>query len=118
MSDAPHLLAVIYSDPESGGLAAEALRMVMGLGAGTLTFQVVLMGPAAKMLTEEVDDLVDGEMIESHLDVFGEWDTPFYVDRRATRDYDLSGAPVEVVPVGVEEVAAAMTEARQVMVFP
>ncbi len=115
MTTPPTLLMTIFSDPEKSGLAAEALRMAMGLGTGKRSLQVVLMGPAAQVLTEDVDELVDGEMIENHLAVFEEWQTPFYVEQPDR--YDLSDSPVEVVPVDTTELARMMAAAHQVMVF-
>lgn len=119
MTDAhPRLLVVVYADPEKSGLAAEALRMAMGLGTGRRTLQVVLMGPAVQVLTPDVDELVDGEMIENHLDVFAEWGTPFHVEAGAGARYDLADAPVKVVEVDAPALARMMAEAQQVMVFP
>ena len=115
--DKPTLLVVIYSDPEKSGLTAEALRMAMGLGTGNRKLEIALMGPAAQVLTEDVDELVDGEMIETNLDVLADWDLPFHVDRRATERYDLEDAPVDVVAVDGPDLAGMMTRARHVMVF-
>ena len=116
MSEQPTLLVVIYADPEKSGLTAEALRIAMGLGAGRRTVQVVLMGPAAKVLGDDLDDLVDGEMIEKHLEVFEEWGTPFHVGGAGPDEFP--DAAVEVVPVDEATVARMMAEADQVMVFP
>jgi len=117
VADPPTLLIVIYADPDKSGLTAEALRIAMGLGAGKRTLQVVLMGPAAKVLGDDLDDLVDGEMIENHLDVFAEWGTPFHVGGGPSPD-DYPDAPVRVVPVDEQGVARMMAAADQVMVFP
>jgi len=113
----PTLLVVIYADPAKDGAAAEALRMAMGLGTGNRTLQLALMGPAAQILGEDVDELVDGEMMENHLDVFEDWGTPFYVSRSATACYDLSDSQVEVRPIDLPDLAGMMALAYQVMVF-
>ena len=115
---AESITLVIYSDPAKSGATAEALRMGMGLGVGERTLNVVLMGPAAQVLTDEVDDLVDGEMIENHLDIYEEWGTPFHVHADAVAQYDLDGSPVEVIVVDDQEVARMMASAKQVMIFP
>lgn len=118
MNDAADtLVMLIYADPAKTGLTAEALRMAMGLGTGRLAVRVVLMGPAAGVLTDEVDDLVDGELIENHLDVLADWGTPFFVGGGGEA-YDRSDAPVEASPVDAEGLARMVGEARQVMVFP
>jgi hypothetical protein len=117
MNNQPTLLVAIYADPEKSGLAAEALRIAMGLGAGRRTVRVVLMGPATKVLEDDLDELVDGEMIENHLDVFAEWGTPFHVGGGAGPD-DFPDAPVELAPVDDAGLARMMADADQVMVFP
>lgn len=117
MSEQPTLLVVIYADPEKSGLTAEALRIAMGLGAGKRTVRVVLMGAAAKVLGDDLDDLVDGDMIENHLDVFADWGTPFHLGGGADAG-DYEDAVVEVVPLDDAGLARMMAEADQVMVFP
>jgi len=117
MATQPTLLVVVYADPAQNGATAEALRMAMGLSTGNRSLQLALMGPAAQVLGEDVDDLVDGEMMENHLDVFEDWGTPFYVSREAASTYDLSDSPVEVVPIDLADLARMMADAYQVMVF-
>jgi len=117
VSDSPTLLVVIYTDPETSGLTAEALRIAMGLGAGNRTVHVVLMGAAAKVLGDDLDDLIDGDMIENHLDVFAEWGTPFHLGGGADAG-SYAGAVVDVKPVDDAGLARMMAEADQVMVFP
>lgn len=112
------LLIAIYADPAQSGVTAEALRMGMGLSVGERELKLVLVGPAARVLTDEVDDLVDGEMIENHLDIYAEWGTPFHVHTDAVAQYDLDGSPVEVIAVDDHQVARMMASAEQVMVFP
>jgi hypothetical protein len=111
------LVMLIYADPAKSGLTAEALRMAMGLGTGSRTVQVVLMGPAARVLTPDVDELVDGEAMENHLDVFADFGTAVFVGGGG-EDYDRSDAPVEAEPVDAETLARMVAEAHQVMVFP
>ncbi len=113
-----NLLIVIYADPAKSGLTAEALRMGMGLGVTSRNLQLVLMGAAAQVLTDEVDELVDGEMMENHLEVFEDWGTKVFVETSATKNYDLSGSPLEVIPVSHDEVASMFSDAADVMVFP
>ncbi|MDH5527383.1 MAG: DsrE family protein [Nitrospirota bacterium] len=116
---AESITLVIYSDPAKSGATAEALRMGMGLGVGERTLNVVLMGPAAQVLTDEVDDLVDGEMIENHLDVYADWGATFHVDPAAMDEYGIGDdSPVDVVPATAADVARLMAGAAQVMVFP
>ncbi len=117
MADQSTLLVVIYADPAANGAAAEALRMAMGLGTGNRTLQMVLMGPAAQVLGDDADELVDGEMIENHLDVFEDWETVFHVDRAALERYGIDDPVVEVAPLDTDGLARIMADAHQVMVF-
>jgi hypothetical protein len=117
MADSDILLLVIYGDPEHSGLPAEALRMGMGLNGEKRAVEIVLMGPAIKVLTDQVDELVDGEMIENHLDVYEEWGTPFHVAADAVGDYDIDDAPVPVTELDAAGLASAMAAAGRVMVF-
>ncbi|MEW6325672.1 MAG: hypothetical protein AB1515_09835, partial [Nitrospirota bacterium] len=78
----PTVLMLITGDPRESHRPAEALRIALGLdsgGKGRMT--ILLRGPAARLLTDEVDEAVDGEELAEHyLPVFQEWDTTFLVD--------------------------------------
>ncbi|TAL10893.1 MAG: hypothetical protein EPO02_06140 [Nitrospirae bacterium] len=65
--------------------AVEALRIALGLGSHNegKDVGVILAGRAPFLLSDETDDIVDGEILEKHLPVFVEWGTTFLIDSDA-----------------------------------
>lgn len=61
--------------------AVEALRIALGLSSHNegKDISIILTGRAPFLLSEETDDIVDGEILEKHLPVFIEWGTPFAI---------------------------------------
>ena len=62
-----NVAVIIREDPRSTHRPVEALRIALGLVAGTHQTTVVLLGEAVRLLSEDTDDLVDGEILEKYL---------------------------------------------------
>ena len=55
----------------------EALRIALGLVAGTHATTVVLLGEANRLLHDDVDDIVDGDILEKYLPSVQHLELPF-----------------------------------------
>src|SRR5438067_12403403 len=81
----PKLLILIQEDPFVSHRAVEALRIALGLGSSNegKDLTIVLTGRAPHLLADDITDIIDGEILEKHLPVFIEWETPFYISMDA-----------------------------------
>ncbi|MDF0675692.1 MAG: hypothetical protein P0120_15335 [Nitrospira sp.] len=64
---AKNIAVVIQEDPRKTHRPVEALRIALGLAAGSHTTTVVLLGEAARLLSEEADDIIDADILEKYL---------------------------------------------------
>jgi sulfur relay (sulfurtransferase) DsrF/TusC family protein len=80
---------VIREDPRRTHRPVEALRIALGLVAGNHATTVVLLNEAARLLSEDTDDVVDVEILEKYLPSIQQLEVPFVlpesVDRSGVR---------------------------------
>ncbi|ALA61233.1 hypothetical protein [Nitrospira moscoviensis] len=80
---------VIREDPRRTHRPVEALRIALGLVAGNHATTVVLLNEAARLLSEDTDDVVDVEILEKYLPSIQQLEVPFvlpeFIDRSGVR---------------------------------
>lgn len=72
-----NIAVVIQEDPRKTHRPVEALRIALGLAAGSHTTTVVLLGEAARLLSEEIDDIIDVDILEKYLPSIEQLEIPF-----------------------------------------
>jgi len=70
---------VIRENPLTTHRPVEALRIALGLTSSAGPVTVVLLGPARRLLAEEVDDVVDVDVLETYLPSLKDLQVPFVV---------------------------------------
>ncbi|MCP9465205.1 MAG: hypothetical protein NNA25_10480 [Nitrospira sp.] len=70
---------VIQEDPTKTHRPVEALRIALGLTAGSHNTTVVLLGEAVRLLSEDTEDIVDVEVLEKFLPSLQHLAVPFLV---------------------------------------
>jgi hypothetical protein len=110
---------LITGDPLRSHRPAEALRIALGLDSGGKDrLTLILRGPAARLLTDEVDEAVDGEeLAERYLPVFQEWGTTFLVDEAAAAHLKKATTAFAHTTVTEAEIAGALAAAERVIIF-
>ncbi|HXV68670.1 MAG TPA: hypothetical protein VD738_07065 [Nitrospira sp.] len=68
---------VIQEDPRKTHRPVEALRIALGLAAGTHKTTVILLGEAARLLSQNTDDIVDVDILEQYLPSLDHLEIPF-----------------------------------------
>ncbi len=112
------VLVVISEDPRTSHRAHEAMRIALGVVAGENDVTIVLAGPAAHLLDEDTDDLVDGDDVLKVRASLKRLGVPFHVEassRPEDSGWNADGHPV--VPVTAEDIAALMARASRFVVF-
>ena len=74
---AKNVAVVIQDDPRKTHRPVEALRIALGLVSGSHKTTVVLLGEAIRLLTEERDDIVDVDILETYLPSIADLEVPF-----------------------------------------
>lgn len=78
------IAVVISEDPCLTHRPVEALRIALGLCAGDHDTTVVLLGRAPLLLTDDIDDVVDVEILEKYRPSFAQLEVPFVLESDAT----------------------------------
>lgn len=71
---------VIAEDPTKTHRPVEALRIALGLCAGDHDTTVALLGKAPLLLTDEIDDVVDVDILEKYRPSFAQLKVPFVIE--------------------------------------
>ena len=89
---------VIAEDPTKTHRPVEALRIALGLCAGDHETTVCLLGNAPLLLTDEIDDVVDVDILEKYRPSFRQLDVPFVVESASQTNTFLTGFPSQANP--------------------
>ena len=114
----PPVLVVISADPRSSHRANEAMRIGLGIVSGENDVTFVLIGPAAHLLDEDTDALVDGDDIAKFRGSLRALGIPFHVEADAmpqAADWNADDHPV--VAVSRDEIAELLGRGRRFVVF-
>ena len=63
----PSVVVVIREDPRKTHRAVEALRIALGLSTGENPMTVVLLDQAPLLISDDPEEIVDGEILEKYL---------------------------------------------------
>jgi hypothetical protein len=112
------VLVLISEDPRASHRAHEAMRIALGVVAGDNPVDVVLAGPAAHLLDEDTDDLVDGDDVAKVRASLKKLGVPFHVLEGSTPDdpsWNSDAHPL--LPIDAAGVAALTRRATRFIVF-
>lgn len=107
---------VVRENPRKTHRAVEALRIALGLSTGPNPLTVVLLEEAPVVLTDDLDDLIDAELLEKHMPVLKELGIPFVVPQstrsrlRLDSDFNVREAPLD-------DISHLIAQSDRVLVF-
>ena len=79
------IAVVIQEDPRKTHRPVEALRIALGLVAGSHATTVVLLGEAHRLLSDDLDDIVDVDILEKYLPSVEQLEIPFLLQSETDR---------------------------------
>lgn len=82
---AKNVAVIIQEDPRKTHRPVEALRIALGLIAGSHATTVVLLGEAVHLLSQDTDDIVDVDILEKYLPSIEHLEMPFVLQTTADR---------------------------------
>lgn len=113
----PSILVLIKGDPTKSHKPAEAIRIALGLISGEHTVQIVLLGPSVQLLSEDAEDLVDGELLIKYLPSFVDLGQKFYVEETAWKKADLEPVDYIIESVSMQRVEELVRKAGHLVSF-
>jgi hypothetical protein len=105
---------IIGEDPTKSHRPVEALRIALGLVAGDHNVSIALFDQACLLLTEDLDDVVDLDILEKYLPSLKQLGTEFIVtDTDATSlcpssGFHISSKPVEAIRSRIQTADAVL----------
>jgi len=112
----PSVVVVIREDPRKTHRAVEALRIALGLSTGKNPMTVVLFGQSPVLISEDTEDIVDGEILEKYLPSFKHLKIPFAVLSGTGSRFDLD-PEFTVSELTEEALQSLIAEADRTLVF-
>ena len=100
---------VIREDPQKTHRAVEALRIALGLSTGDNPLTVVLLDRAPLLLTQEIDDVLDVDILEKYLPSLKQVEISFVVPTGAGTQFRFdSGFKIrEAAPTEIAQLIAS-----------
>jgi len=85
---------VIQEDPRKTHRPVEALRIALGLVAGSHTTTVILLGEASRLISHDIDDIVDVDILEKYLPSVQQLEIPFILQSQIDKSSISTDFPV------------------------
>jgi len=112
-----HIIILIKTDPFQSPRAVEAVRVALGLGSGENPVDIILMGEAPFLLTEEREKIVDFDTLEKYISNFEDCERPFLVEEAFLKNHPEFDTIYPYTPVSREQIAKKMEEGDRFLVF-
>jgi sulfur relay (sulfurtransferase) DsrF/TusC family protein len=106
---------VIAEDPTRTHRPVEALRIALGLCAGEHETTIVLLGRAPLLLTDETDDVIDVDILETYRPSLAQLDVPFIVESGTAAD--ALREEFSVTQKSAEEIRGLLASCDRTLVF-
>ena len=113
---APSIIVVIRDDPRKTARAVEGLRIALGLSTGSNPLSVVLLDEAPRLLTDDPEEVVDGEILEKHLPALKEQEIRFLLSEGAPAKFEID-PDFQIREVPPNEISSIVAQADRVLVF-
>lgn len=88
---AKNVAVIIREDPRKTHRPVEALRIALGLVAGSHVTTVILLGEAVRLISDDTDDVIDVDILEKYLPSIEQLEVPFVLQTGTDRSLVRSG---------------------------
>ncbi|MCP9440436.1 MAG: hypothetical protein NNA20_05580 [Nitrospira sp.] len=109
------VVVVIREDPTKTHRPVEALRIALGLVAGSHSTTVILLGQAIRLLSDDMGDIVDADILEKYLPSIRHLDIPFVLPRDTGRS--VVDGKFRIRYESDDEIRSRIHSADRVLVF-
>jgi sulfur relay (sulfurtransferase) DsrF/TusC family protein len=107
---------LVRQDPRVTHRPVEALRIALGLSAGDHDVRVVLLDGAQVLLTDDLEEVVDVEILEKYLPSLKQIAIRFFVRQDLARTLRFDKA-FSITPLSVSAISELLKESESVLAF-
>ena len=112
-----YIIVIIKDDPFYSPRGVEGVRMALGLGSGLNRVDIILMGLAPYLLTEEREKIVDYDTLEKYISNFEDADQPFFVEETFLKEHPEFDTIYPYEPVSTKKIAEKMADGDRFLIF-
>ena len=110
------VVILICEDPTKSHRPVEGLRIALGLSTGPNPLTIIIMGEARLLLTTEISDVIDSEILEKHVPVLQELGIQIVLPTNSQKEFSLD-PDFSVSEIPTTEITSLITHADRVLVF-
>lgn len=110
------IVVLLREDPMTTGRPVEGLRIALGLSTGSSPLTIILLGKARTLLTDDVVDVVDAEILEKYLPTIQDLEIPLVIPKGSSKEYSIDPG-FTVQEASFPEINSHLWEAHRVMVL-
>ncbi|MBI3358866.1 MAG: hypothetical protein HY201_01200 [Nitrospirae bacterium] len=91
---ASHIVIFVQGDAKKSHRACEGIRVALGLAACDIKVELILSSGASVLLTDDLEECVDGEIAKQYLPSLIKFIPTIYIEREGVETPTAGGAPV------------------------
>ena len=114
---ADSILVLIKSNPLESHRPVEAVRIALGLISGEHSVAVVLLNQAPLLLSDDTEDLIDGDILQKYLPTLKELGQTFLVEETAFKTHLSKGSDYTIQAVSFDKIAHQVQQANRFFIF-
>ena len=110
------IIILICEDPTKSHRPVEGLRIALGLSTGPNPLTIIVMGRARLLLTNEISEVIDSEILEKHIPVVQELDIKILLPTGSQNEFSFD-PDFSISETPTSEIATLVSQANRVLVF-
>ena len=111
-----NLVILIREDPTRTHRASEAMRIALGLSTGPNPIKIILLENARQLISDEADDLPDGEILEKYIPAIKNLELPIVVPIGSGETFALD-QEFTIQELSPSQIASLVSHADRVLTF-
>ncbi len=111
------IVVILRSDPRVSHRVCEGVRIALGLASGGHEVELIFTENSCLLLTEEGDEMVDGELALQFLDTLKEFIPLFLIDKGGTTYIDIEELVYESCFISREELTSKLSASDCLLSF-
>jgi len=111
-----NVVIVIQENPFTTHRPVEGLRIALGLSTGFPSLKIIILNQALVLLTDEVGEIMDGEILEKYMPTIQNLCLPIFIARESAKEFQLN-LDLNISQVSPEHITTIIRQADRAIIF-